>query len=323
MNVRSFLAALIGLVMVGSASAWAQSFPDKPVRIVVGFAAGSLVDQAARTLADYMARETGQQVTVENRAGAAGTIGIIGVTKAAPDGYTLGVLPSGVLVINPFVQKDIAFDTFRDLVPVAAIGEAPQTIVINADVPAKTLKEFIALAKSKPKALNYGSAGPGSLPHLSANMFMRMAGIELTHVPYRGMAPATTDLMGGRVQLISSSIGGLQGPLEAKKVRMLLTATKERLSYLPDVPSAAEAGLPGFEVGVWVGVVAPAGTPKPVVDRINALVRGMVKESSSQKRLALLGLELMNMDQPQFADFVKAEHARWGRIVREAGVEPQ
>jgi tripartite-type tricarboxylate transporter receptor subunit TctC len=323
MTIRSMLAILAGVIGMSTAPAQAQDYPTKPITIVVGFAAGGIADLGARVLGDYITRQTGQAVVVENRSAAAGTVGMNAVAKAAPDGYTLGLALSGNLVINPFVQKHMPFDALKDLLPVAAIGDAPQLIAINAEVPATTLKEFIALAKAKPGALHYGSAGPGSLPHLSAAEFARQAGIQLVHVPYRGNAPATTDLIAGRIQLLSSSIGGLRAGLEAKKVRLLLTATKARLPYLPEVPTSAEAGLPGYLMSVWLGVVAPAGTPQPAVERIHALVQGLLKDENAKKRLAAAGADVMPMSQAAFAAFVKDEYAKWQRIVRDAGVEPQ
>ncbi len=323
MIVRSWLAVLIGVAVIGSSAAPAQEYPAKPVRIITGFAAGGIGDLGARLLADFMTRTTGQQAVVENRTGAAGTIGMDVVAKAAPDGLTLGLALNGNLVINPFIQKQMPFDAQKDLLPVAAIGDAPQMIAINADVPAKTFREFQALAKAKPKSFAYGSAGPGSLPHLSADTFARMAGIELVHVPYRGNAPAMIDLIAGRIHLISSSIGAFRPAIEAGKIRLLLTATKDRLPYLPDTPTSAEAGLPGYIMSVWIGVVAPVGTPQPIVERIHALVQGMLKDPAAQKSMAAAGLDLMTMSQGEFAAFVKDEYARWQRIVREAGVEPQ
>jgi tripartite-type tricarboxylate transporter receptor subunit TctC len=245
------------------------------------------------------------------------------VAKSPPDGTTLGLALNGNLVINPFIQKQMPFDARSDLIPVAAIGDAPQMIAIHADVPAKTFREFQALAKGKPGAFSYGSAGPGSLPHLSAAEFARLAGIEMTHVPYRGNAQAMTDLLTGRIQLISSSIGTFRPALEAGKIRLLLTATKERLPYLPDLPTSAEAGLPGYLMSVWIGVVAPAGTPAPVVERVHAMVQGLLKDETAKKRMADAGLDVMAMSQADFAAFVKAEYARWEKIVKDAGVEPQ
>ena len=321
MMIRSMVAMLVAVLGTGAAPA--QDYPTRPVTIIVGFAAGGIADLGARLLADYVTRETGQPVVVENRTAAAGTVGMNAVAKAAPDGYTLGLVLSGNLVINPFVQKQMPFDALKDLVPVAALGDAPQMIALNAEVPANTLEAFVALAKAKPGTLHYGSAGPGSLPHLSAAEFSRMAGIELVHVPYRGNAPATTDLLAGRIQVLSSSIGGLRAGLEAGKIRLLLTATKERLPYLPEVPTSAEAGLPGYLMSVWAGVVAPAGTSRAVIDRIHALVAGMLEDEAAQRRMAAAGLDVMPMSQGAFAAFVKAEYARWERIVRDAGVEPQ
>jgi tripartite-type tricarboxylate transporter receptor subunit TctC len=320
MFVRLALVTLIGLA-AGAASA--QDYPAKPVRIVVGFAAGGIADLGARLLAHHITATTGQQAIVENRSGAAGTTGLLAVAKAPPDGYTLGLVLNGQLVINPFIQKNMPFDALKDLVPVAAIGEAPQMIAIHAGVPAKTLKEFVALAKAKPGSLHYGSAGPGSLPHLSAAEFVRMAGIDMVHVPYRGNQPATADLLAGRIQLLSSSIGGLRAGLQAGKIRLLLTATKERLAITPDVPTSAEAGIPGYLMTVWLGVVAPAGTPKPVVGRIHAMVAQMIKDKATLKRMAGAAIDPMPMSQAAFASFVKKDYVRWEKIVKDAGVEKQ
>ena len=208
-------------------SALAQDYPNKPIRIIVGFAAGGIADLGARLLADHITRETGQPVVVENRTAAAGTVGMAAVAKAPPDGYTLGLALSGQLVINPFVQKTMPFDPLTEIMPVAALGEAPQMIAINTEVPAITLKDFVALARAKPGAMNYASAGHGSLPHLSAAEFLRQAGIKLVHIPYKGNQPATAELIAGRVQLLSSSIGGLRPGIEAGKIRLLLVATKD------------------------------------------------------------------------------------------------
>lgn len=315
--------AVIAAAFVGVTQARAQGFPSKPITLIVGFAPGGIADLVARLLAEHITRETGQTVVVDNRTGAAGTIAMTAVAKAPPDGHTLGVVLVGNLAINPFVQKDMPIDVLKALAPVAAIGDAPQTLAVPGELPAKSLQEFIALAKSKPNGLNYGSAGHGSLPHLSVALFARMAGIELVHVPYRGMTPAITDLMAGRVQLVSSSISGLQPGIDAKKIRIITVAAKERLPYLPDVPTAAEAGLPGYVVGVWSGVVAPAGTPPEILDRIHNLVAKMLTDATALKRMDGWGLVPMPMSRAQFADFVRAEYARWGETVRAAGVQPQ
>jgi tripartite-type tricarboxylate transporter receptor subunit TctC len=209
------------------------------------------------------------------------------------------------------------------VLPVAAIGEAPQMIAINAGVPAKTLKEFVALAKAKPNTMSYASAGFGSLPHLSAAEFLRQAGISLVHVPYKGNQPATTDLLGGQVQLLSSSIGGLRSGLEAGKIRLLLVAAKNRHPGVPDVPTSAEAGIPDYLMTVWIGVVAPPGTPQPIVDRVHGWVQAMLKDEAMVKRMAGAAIDVMPMSQRDFAAFVTDEYGRWDKIVKAAGVEPQ
>ena len=324
MLIRWTLAVLMAATLLGGAAqAQDKDFPNKPIRLIVGFAAGGIADLGARLLGDHITRATGQPVVVENRTAAAGTVAALTVAKAPADGYTLGLVLSGQLVINPFVQKQMPFDVLKELLPVAALGEAPQMIAINAEVPAKTLKELVALAKAKPGSLNYGSAGHGSLPHLSAAEFVRQAGIEMVHVPYKGNAPATADLLAGRIQLLSSSIGGLQPGLDAGKTRLLLVATKARLPYIPDVPTSAEAGIPDYLMTVWLGLVAPAGTPQPIVDRLHALVQGMLKDPAMVKRMAAAAIEVMPMSQRDFSSFVKDEYTRWQGIVKAAGVEPQ
>src|SRR4051812_38344440 len=320
MIVRVLVAALIALAASG---AQAQDWPTKPIRIVTGFAAGGIGDLGARLLAEHITRTTGQQAVVENRTGAAGTLGMDAVAKAAPDGTTLGLALNGNLVINPFIQKSMPFDALKDLVPVAAIGDAPQMIALSTEVAANTFKEFQALAKAKPGTFSYGSAGPGSLPHPSMAGFARMPGLELVHVPYRGNAPAMTDLIAGRIQLVSSSIGQFRPAMDAGKIRLLLTATKNRLPYLPEVPTSAEVGLPGYLMSVWIAVVAPAGTPAPILDRIHAMTTSMLNDDAAKKAMAGAGLDPMAMSRPEFASFVKAEYARWEKIVKDAGVEKQ
>jgi tripartite-type tricarboxylate transporter receptor subunit TctC len=323
MILRSITAALLGLAVLGGSVAAAQDWPTKPVRIITGFAAGGIGDLGARLLAEHITRTTGQQAVVENRTGAAGTLATDAVAKSQPDGHTLGLILNGNLVINPFVQRSMPFDPLKDIIPVAAIGEAPQIMALSTEVPAKTFKEFQALAKAKPKTFVYGSAGLGSLPHLAAAEFAHQAGIELVHVPYRGNAPATVDLLAGRIHLLSASIGTFRAGIEAGKIRILLAATKERLPYLPDVPTSAEAGLPGYLMGVWIGVVAPAGTPQPVVERIHAATRDMMKHEPAVKAMAAAGLDLLPMSQPEFVRFVRDDYVRWERIVKDAGVEKE
>jgi tripartite-type tricarboxylate transporter receptor subunit TctC len=325
--IRVVMAALIGLATLASVSpqahAQATKFPTKPMRIVVGFSAGGLADQIARLLGDYITRQTGQAVIVENRTGAAGTIAVDTVAKAPPDGYTIGVVIAGQLVINPFVQKAMPVNVLKDLTAVASVVDAPQVIAMSSQVPAKDIKEFVALAKANPGKYSYGSAGHGSFPHLSAAEFARIAGVDMVHVPYRGNAPAITDLIAGRVQIVSSSIGSLQAGVDSGKVRLLVTATAKRLPYLSDVPSSAEAGLKDYIMSSWVGVIAPARTPPALVARIHDLANGMLKDPATLKVLATTKLDPLMMSQSAFADFVKAEYAKWQKVVQTAGVKPR
>ena len=321
MLARSIAAALATLALCGGTPA--QDWPAKPVRIITGFAPGGIGDLGARLLAEHITRTTGQQAVVENRTGVGGNLGMDAVAKATPDGTTLGLALNGNLVINPFVLKSMPFDAMKDLIPVAAIGDAPQQIALSVDVPATTFKDFQALAKQKPGGFVYGSAGVGSLPHLSTAHFAQLAGIELTHVPYRGNAPAMTDLIAGRIHLLSGSIGTFRAALDAKRIRLLLTGTRQRLPYLPDVPTAAEAGLPGYLMSVWIGVVVPAGTPQPILERVHAMTQSMMRDDTARKAMANNGLDLMPMSQPEFAKLVRDDHVRFEKIVKDAGIERQ
>jgi tripartite-type tricarboxylate transporter receptor subunit TctC len=323
MSIRLMTAAAAAAMVLGAGTATAQQYPDRQVRIVVGFAPGGLADQMGRLLGDFITRETGQAAVVENRTGAAGALGADAVAKAAPDGYTIGVVIAGQLIINPHVQKTPPFDVLKDLTPVAAVVDAPQLIAMSTAVPARTVKEFIDLARASPAKFSYGSAGRGSFPHLSAAEFARAANIQMVHVPYRGNAPAITDLIAGRVQIVSSSIASLQAGIDAGKVRVLLSAAKKRLSYLPDVPASPEAGLPDYLMSAWVGVIAPSGTPKPVVERIHGLVDKMLKDAAVKKVMETSKLDPIVSTQAEFAAFVKGEYARWEKILQHAGIEKQ
>jgi tripartite-type tricarboxylate transporter receptor subunit TctC len=287
----------------------------------VPVAAGGITDIVARITAEYIATKTGQQVIVENRTGAGGNLGVDAVAKAGSDGYTLAVVSTGNVVINPFVFKNLTFDPLNDLVPVAPIGEAPQLLIVNAGNPAKSLRDFIAQAKAKP--LTYGSAGPGSTMHLAADQFGRLAGAELTHVPYRGAAPAVTDLVSGNIEMISVSAGPVIQFIRASQLRALVAASKKRDLYLPETPTSAEAGLPGYEMTTWFGLFAPAGTPTQIVQQLNRYVGQMLDDPAIRKRLDDAFVQPLSMSVEDFAGFVKTDYDKWGRIVREAGLRPE
>lgn len=319
-RVAKFLVAVTPFI---ATSAFAQTYPSRPVHFVVPAAAGGVTDIVARIAADYLTARTNQRFFVENRTGAGGNLATDAVAKAEPDGYTLGVVASGNVVINPYLYKSMPFNAKTDLVPVAAIAEAPQVVAVNKDVPAKTLKELIALAKAKPKTLSYASAGTGTTMHLAGDQLARLAGIELIHVPYRGAATAVTDVVSGIVQIIPVSAGPIMGFVRTGQIRVLAAATSHRLTHFPDVPTAAEAGLPGYEMTTWFGIVAPRGTPDAIVQQLNQLVQDMLKDPASKKRLEDNFLDLMPSTQRDFAAFVTAEFPRWEKAVRESGLQPE
>jgi tripartite-type tricarboxylate transporter receptor subunit TctC len=319
-------ALLSGLIAVGvwaGSAVLVHSDPTQSIRIIAPFPPGTGSDLVARIVADFIASKSGQQVVVENRVGAVGNLGMDAVAKAAPDGHTLGIIPGSSIVINPFLYKRMPLDTTKDLVAIAPIAEATLTIAVNAALPAKTLKEFIDFAKAHPGKLNYGSAGTGSISHLGAVQFARIAGIELMHVPYRGILQAVTDLVGGHIQMISGPIGPVMGSMPSEQLRVLVAFSPQRLPYLPDVPTASEAGLPNYELTTWFGLFAPTGTPKEAVSQLNGYIADMLKEPIYRKRLVDNYLLPMNMSSEQFAKLIASDLVKWKQIVLDAGLEPE
>jgi tripartite-type tricarboxylate transporter receptor subunit TctC len=290
------------------------------VKIVVGASAGGVTDVVARSYAQYLTQATGAPAIVENVTGAGGNVAFASVARAEPDGYTLGLAAAGNIVINPHIYRNMRFDPVADLVPVAPLAAAPQVVVVGAAVPAKTLPELLELAKAEPGRLNYGSAGLGTTNHLAGALLAKLGGLDLQHVPYRGISPAVTDLVGGNIQLMSVAVAPVIGFVREGKLRPLAAATRERLPDLPDVPTAAEAGLPGYEVTTWFGLVAPRGTPEEVVDRLNGLARAMVADPAERRRLEASHLVPMSMSPAEFAALVKADSASWARTAAGLGV---
>jgi tripartite-type tricarboxylate transporter receptor subunit TctC len=313
------IAAVVALA--GNALAQAPKWPTQPIRIVVPSAAGGTTDFLARVSAEFLSSRLGQPVIVENNTGAGGNVGTAMVARSAPDGHTLGFITTNNLAINQFLFKSLPYDPLKDLTPVAIVAEAPQILVVSKSVPAQNLKELIALLKAKPNSLNYGSAGPGTTPHLAAVQFMRLADVQMTHVPYRGAAPAVTDLASGQIQVLSVGAAPVAGVMAAGSVRALAAATKTRMALLPDLPTAAEAGLPGFESTTWFGLVAPSKTPQPIVERINALMNEWIADPKVKERYDKAFLLPMSMNPEQLVKFVADEAAKWERIVEASGVK--
>ncbi|MEA2906429.1 MAG: hypothetical protein QOI12_3816 [Alphaproteobacteria bacterium] len=321
-----FLIAGLALVVAGqilAVQARAQSLSSKPIRIVVPVAAGAATDILGRIAGEWLGKKTGLPVVIENRTGAGGSIALEQVAKGEPDGHTLLVATNGAITINRALFKKEAIDTLTDVVPVAPLAWFPNILVINSKVPARAAAEFIALAKAKPGSINYASAGPGSTPHLAVALFARLAGIDIVHVPYRGMAPALTDLVAGNVQAVAIGNATVAPFVEQGTLRVLAVAGPERLSYLRDVPTAAEIGLPGWQVETWWGMFAPRGTPKAIVDQLNGVFGSLIDDPATKKRFDESYYDTMKMSADQFSARVRSDAAKWERIVKETGVEAQ
>jgi len=313
------LSAIALMLLFGSGPVFAQSYPDHVIKMIAPNPPGGLGDLLLRTFGDYVTTKTGQATVIENRSGAGGNVAWETVAKADPDGYTLGLVNTGV-VINQYMYKSLRYDVFKDLAPIAPMGNAPQLFFIYGKLPPKTMQEFVAFAKAQSRKLTYGSAGIGSPPHLAGDQLSHRIGVEMIHVPYRGVAPAITDVMAGRVDSISVSIGPIQAAVDAGLARPLFALTPKRLSYFPEVPTAAEVGLPGLYMSTWFGLVAPKGTPPAIVEKLNGYVRGMLADAGSQKRIAGSRLELMSMSPAEFAAFIQSEAPVWEKAVRDAGL---
>jgi tripartite-type tricarboxylate transporter receptor subunit TctC len=314
-------AVATALLCVGLASAQAEDYPARPIRIIVPVSAGGITDIAARVAADYITAKSGQAVVVENRTGAGGNLGVEAVARSAPDGYVLSLAATSQIAINQFTGK-LGFDPLKDLVPVAPIGEAPQLLVINSKLPATTLKDFIAYARQNPGRLNYVSLGPGSTVSLAGDQFVRLANLDMVPVQYRGTAPGITDLIANNVQMISIGIAPVLGFVQSGALRVLAAGTPKRLPYLLDVPTAAEAGLPGYEMSTWFALFAPQGTPKAIVDKLNLWARELAADPAAAKRLTDVHIDPMSMTADEFAAFVQAEAVKWERIVKQADGKP-
>jgi tripartite-type tricarboxylate transporter receptor subunit TctC len=319
MNLVRVLALLI-VAVLAAPIAFAQSYPSKPLKIIVSTSAGGVTDLAARILGAHVTTRTGQPVVIDNRPGASGNIAMDAVAKAPPDGATLGVANTGNIVINPALMRHMPYDPLTDLVPIGPIGTVPLFLVANSNVPAATLTDFIAYAKARPDAVSYAAAGVGTTPDLAAHEFNRRAGLKLVLVPFRGTAPAVAAVLGGDVQVTFVSMGPHIEFVRQGKLRILAAATRERVPYLPDVPTFAEQGFPGFETSTWFALFAPRGTPSTIVDQLNGYVRELADDPDAGKRLAANFVDPLPMTAPEFAELVKADALKWGRIVREAGI---
>jgi tripartite-type tricarboxylate transporter receptor subunit TctC len=321
---RSGSALLAGIVALWAvAAAAAEDYPTRPITLIVPYAAGGGNDAMARALADRMGAALGQQIVIENRGGAGGSIATRQVARAAGDGYTLGLGGTGTLAVDPTLYPNVGYDPRRDFAPVGLIATSAMVLLVNPQVPAATLKDFIALAKSQPGRINFASAGSGSGMHLGTELLAYMAGISMVHVPYRGSGPALTDLVGGHVAVYLSSLAPAIGLLRAGKVRPLAVTGLARSRTLPDVPTVAEAALPGFEAVLHYGIVAPAGTPRAVVDKLNTAMRAALASPDVLARLDSDGADPFPSTPEQYAADIDREETKWSEIVRRSGARAE
>ena len=317
---RARIAAL-ALALIFAPVAAAQEYPAKPVRLVVPYPAGSSSnDIIARLLAERLSAALPQRVLVENRPGAGGNVGSEFVAKAAPDGYTLLVATNGPQAIAPNVFK-LNYDNQKDLTPVAMVANVPYMLVVHPSLPARNVREFIALARSRPGQLLFASSGNAGTPHLCWELFKSMAKIDIVHVPYKGGAPAMMDTVGGQTQMYCSGLIATTPQIKAGKLRALGMATLERSPIMPEVPTIAEQGLPGFNVGSWFGIMAPANTPGPIVQRLYSEIAKVVETADMKKFLVSQGAEPMLMDGHKFSAFLRAETEKWGKVVKGANLK--
>jgi tripartite-type tricarboxylate transporter receptor subunit TctC len=307
------------LLVSASAPALADVYPSKPITIVVPYPPGGTSDIVPRSLAPKMSEALGVPVIIDNRGGANGALGTAYVARANPDGYTIVLAPTGVLAINQWLYKKLPYNPEKDLVPIINTSSAPNVIVVHPSVPARTLGELIAQAKAKPNSLSFASQGNGSTGHMCGELLKMAAGIEMQHIPYKGSAPAMQDLIGGQVPLMCENFSNAVPHVRTQRARALAVASKTRQAQLPDVPTVEEAGLPGFTAGVWYGFAAPAGTPKPIVDKLNAVIAKALHTPDVSKRLTDLGLTVVADSPEQFAAFVAAESAKWRKVVQASG----
>ena len=316
--------AILGLLAAFlTALACAQDYPSRPVRIIVPLPPGGISDNIARVLAARLAERTRQPFLVDNRSGANGVLGTELAMKAAPDGYTLLMGGSGPLAILPNLVAKLPYDSLKDFAPIALVGTWANLLVVHPSVPASNVKELIALAKSRPGALSYASQGNGSTGHIAGELFKQLAGLDIVHVPYKGAAPAAQDLLGGQVSMMFDTVMVSMPHVRAGKLRALAIASKTRNPGAPGVPTMAEAGLPGVESGAWFGPVAPAGTPRAILDWMNRETRRVFSEPNERDRLLAQGAAPALGSPEDYSAHIRAELERWGRVIRAAGIKSE
>lgn len=318
----SLLCAGIAPVFAASAGAAQSTYPDRPIRWILPIAAGGGVDTLARTIQAGFVESIGQQVVIDNRPGGSSVIGTEITARAAPDGYTLLFITT-THTVNPSLIPKLPYDTLRDFAAISLLVAQPNILVVHLALPVKSVKELIALAKSKPDTISFASGGNGSQPHLTGELFKSVAGIQITHVPYKSTGPALIDLLGGHVQMMFVGPLAVDQHIKSGRVRALAVASTRRLSIHPDVPTTAEAGVQGLESGTWYGMVAPARTPQPVLDRIHAAIARTLQLPDVKARLLAQGVDIIGSSPQQFSVYLKSEIAKWAKVIKDANVRPE
>jgi tripartite-type tricarboxylate transporter receptor subunit TctC len=319
-----FAAAATFLALSGAIGrAEAQTYPTRVITLVIPFAPGGSTSIVGTVIADKMGQILGQNIILDHRPGAGGTVGSKFVSKSASDGYTLLLGYTGTLAIGPALYKDVGYDPRKDFSPIGMIGNAPSAVVVHPSFPVKSIPELIAYAKANPGKVNFGSAGVGSVNHITGEYFARSAGISLVHIPYKGTGPALTDLLGGHIPMALAPIPPVHANVEAGLLRALAVTGKTRNSLMPDVPTIAEMGLPGFEASLYYGLVAPPGTPQPVIDKLNSALRDALASDEVKKQLGADGTEITPSSPQEYADFLGKDEAKWSELVKASGVEQE
>ncbi len=320
-GMLALLAASGALAMSGPAAG--QAFSERPITLVVPFAPGGSSSTAARSVADKMSGILGQQIVIDNRGGAGGTVATRAVAKAAPDGYTLLVVTSGTVGTSPALYANLGYDARKDLVPIGVIAAAPNLLLVHPNIPARTLADLIRIARQSSSPIQYGSPGVSTLNHLTGELLAHRAGIKLTHVPYKGAAPALNDLLGGHIQVLFSAIPNAHGHVLAGTIHALALTGTQRSALLAQVPTFAEAGLPGFDVPLRYGLAAPAGTPRAVIDKLNQALNGALASDEVRRRLAVEGAEPQPTTPEAFAAIIDREVTMWTDLVKTVGIKPE
>jgi tripartite-type tricarboxylate transporter receptor subunit TctC len=320
MRISLLVASIAAALAISPGHAADSPYPVKPVRLIIAYAAGGGTDTVGRVFAQKLTDGLGRQVIVDNRPGANGNIATEIAVNSPPDGYTMIMGNVGPIGVNPHLYK-LAFDPVRDLAPVTLIATAPLLVVVHPSLPVNSLKDLIALAKRQPGKLSYSSAGVGSSNHLAGALFNIEAGVDVVHIPYKGAAPALVDLIAGQVQLSFQTLPSVSPNVRAKRLKPLVITSRKRAPSFPDIPTSAESGLPGFEVSAWYSFLVPAGTPRAVIDRLNAETLKALKQKDVIERLQVEGADVAGTTPEEFAEFMRAETAKWGRVIKLSGMK--